>query len=134
MSYRVVVIAVDKFGVVHYTAVRICDTKAEAKAVKAEYDARTPEAISGKGAYMLYVSRKVIIQPATAEAWQEIKDKADAINEKAIPKRDAWAKANMAKYKADGKIRDAEAEYLKMVGWHYDNQQRVNEYNGNMRG
>jgi hypothetical protein len=83
---------------------------------------------------MLYVSRKVIIQPATAEAWQEIKDKADAINEKAIPKRDAWAKANMAKYKADGKIRDAEAEYLKMVGWHYDNQQRVNEYNGNMRG
>ena len=134
MGYRVVKISVDKFGIVHLTAVRICDTKAEAVKVKAEYDARIPTAISDRDRYMLYVSSKVIIQPATAEAWQEIRDKADAINEKAIPKRDAWAKANMAKYKAEGKARNAEAEYLKMVGWHYDNQQRVNEYNGNKRG
>ena len=134
MDYRVVKISVDKFGVVHLAAVRICDTKAEAVKVKAEYDARIPIAIEGRDNYRLFVSSKVIIQPATVEAWQEIKGKADAINEKAIPKRDAWADAHIAKYKAEGKVRDAEAEYLKMVGWHYDNQQRVNEYNGNKRG
>ena len=32
------------------------------------------------------------------------------------------------------KLKEKQNEHMAIVGWHYDNQQRVNEYKGTMRG
>lgn len=131
MSYSVYCVSADKFGVMQYFCVCADTTKENALAIckrRAENESANKSA-KNRGRYIKYIP--VVNTCKGFEEFKAIIDKNNAIRK---PKREAWQKAMREKMDRDAYFYHKECEYLRVKGFHYDNQQRVNEYKGTMRG
>ena len=131
--YSVYSVTADKFNCVNVICRLKNTTKEKAVAFRNKYNNGIKES-NGKRMKYVIVSNDDDIE--------NLKAKAEAINAISIPKRDEYIAKLSAKKRAEidreaeryQKLRAKYDEHMSAVGWHYDNQQRVNEYNGTMRG
>ena len=140
-TYFIYRISADRFNVIHITLKEKNLSKSEAiklcKELNTDYPYKKRDEKEGKRVKFVYV--RVDESDDEIEA---LKEKARQINAVSIPKRDKYMEELSARKKAEietraeqyRKLEEKQAEHLKFTGWHYDNQQRVNEYKGTMRG
>lgn len=131
MSYSVYCVSADKFGVMMYYCVCRDTTKENALAIckeRAENESANKSA-KKRGRYIKYIP---VVN--TCEGFAEFKARIDKNNAIRKPVREQHQKAMREKMDRDAYWYHKECEYLRTEGFHYDNQQRVNEYKGTMRG
>ena len=139
--YFVYRISADKFNVVCMTIREKYLSKDEAIKLCAElnkdYPYKKRDEREGKRVKFVYVR----VDESDDEV-DKLREKVKQINAVSIPKRDKYMAELSAKKRAEidkeaERYQDLRAKYDKhmgVVGWHYDNYQRVNEYKGTMRG
>jgi hypothetical protein len=131
INCAVYAVSADRFNCITITCM-IHTTKEKAEALCEKYNAinKSKKRKDGKR------TRYTII--FSDEELARIKAKAEEINAVNIPRREKYWEAQREALKRQIKVdaywHQKEQEYLKNAGWHYDNQQRVNEYKGTMRG
>jgi hypothetical protein len=112
-------------------AVRRC------KELSVDYPYKRRDELEGKRVKFVYV--RVDENDDEIEA---LKEKVAKINAIYKPKRQQYMAELSVKKRAEidaraeryQKLKEEQDEHMATVGWHYDNQQRVNEYKGTMRG
>lgn len=134
--YSVYAISADRFDVITMTCMVKRATKEEAIQICNERKAnvKADKYAKSQGKRIKYI----YIRTDDGDELEKLRAKVDAINTVSIPRREKYRDALRAKVANDAKQyqreQDALREHMSVVGWHYDNQQRVNEYKGTMRG
>jgi hypothetical protein len=115
-------------------------TKEEAisrcKELNTDYPYKRRDELAGKRVKFVYV------RVDEGDELEELKEKVAKINAIYKPKREKYMAELSVKKRAEiearaeqyNKMKEKQNEHMAIVGWHYDNQQRVNEYKGTVRG
>jgi predicted signal transduction protein with EAL and GGDEF domain len=139
-TYDIYRISADKFNVVSMTLNKATLTKEQAvalcKELSVDYPYKRRDELAGKRVKFVYV------RVDEGEELEELKEKVAKINAIYKPKKEKYMAELSVKKKAEidaraeqyNKLKEKQSEHMAIVGWHYDNQQRVNEYKGTMRG
>ncbi len=140
-TYFIYRISADKFNVCSLSLHKKDLSKEEAvslcKELNKDYPYKRRDELEGKRVKFVFIR-----VDESDDELNELKEKVSQINAIYKPKREKYMAELSAKKRAEidkraeryNKLREERDEHMAVVGWHHDNQQRVNEYKGTMRG
>lgn len=129
-KYNVVCLSLAKTNITKEAATRLCKELQE--------EANNNKRLKNEGKRYKYVAVRI----DEGNEVEELKEKAKQINDIYKPRREKYMAELAAKKRAEidraaeryQKNRREYENHMAVTGWHYDNQQRVNEYKGTVRG
>lgn len=138
--YDIYRISVDKYNVVCLSLTKTNMTKETAVALRKELQEKADNNKGVKKGDKRY--KYVVVRVDEGNEVEELKEKVKQINDIYKPRREKYMAELAAKKRAEidraaeryQKNRREYENHMAVTGWHYDNQQRVNEYKGTVRG